>query len=143
MPTPLLDLLPILALGKRLDGCNPRYEAVVRAIRNMPKSGTRTVGYLGGLDAFVTVDQVAGKMARLPYIKTVFPKASAVVRCDIHGLSEVTVGHIWPRALGGIILKGQNVNIRLECKQCNEEKYSLLTPAQVAYARRLLVPYEW
>ena len=143
MPTPLLDLLPILALGKRLDGCNPRYEAVVKAIRNMPKSGTRAVGYLGGLDAFVTVDQVAGKMARLPYIKSIFPKASAVVRCDIHGLSEVTVGHIWPRALGGIILKGQNVNIRLECKQCNEEKYSLLTPAQVAYARRLLVPYAW
>jgi hypothetical protein len=139
----LVDCLTVLALGKRKDGLNPRFNAIVKAVRLLDIVGNEKVGYFGGRHAFVSVDEVAKKTARSGYLKTIFPQYTGMIHCAEHGITESTVGHIWPKALGGIIIRGQTTNIRLECKKCNEEKYSLLTPAQLAFAKKIKIPYKW
>ncbi len=133
----LVHLLTILALGERADGLNPAFKQAQRAIKALPIMGNSEVGYFGGAASFAGVDDVLGKGAR--DLRKLFGVDGKPSSCPEHGVQPVWVGHIFPRALGGIMLPNDRLNLRPECKKCNEERYTLLTKAQRAYISKITI----
>jgi len=77
-------------------------------LQSIPQINHDVHGSACGVHAFASVDDVFGKNTRTPVLMDVF--GTTHVTCSIHGVVRGDIGHITPRALGGVLYHESFVN---------------------------------
>lgn len=117
----------------------PYVKEAQRIVKSWQEISHDEHGTFGGVDAFKSVDDVATKNnpARANFRNRY--GIDATIYCDAtdadgnpHGYVKPDVGHIFPKALGGVLAErnGQLINGVAECSKCNRAKGQRLSDGQ-------------
>jgi len=119
-------------------------------------------GVLGGRDAFVhTGDVFKARATRIMYMTRNFSHNytswamvgytlnpawllnQGKIECAVCGITEVSVGHVFPRSFGGIFNPDNALNCRPQCKLCNSRQRAHIQTIDMQWLQTHYASVDW